>query len=107
VEREDRFQLDTGAHLEVCQVPASFRLATRAIHAHVCVVVYAAGGVPSDVTLKLPCGADAPTHGQLLRLASPFFRGALEDMSGSGPIPVSRLRTVGIAAVCTTVTAAD
>ncbi|KAG1656642.1 hypothetical protein FOA52_008866 [Chlamydomonas sp. UWO 241] len=46
------------------------------------------GGVPCDVTLKLPCGAEVPAYSQLLRLASPFFRGALEDVKGSGPIPV-------------------
>ncbi|KAG1670276.1 hypothetical protein FOA52_003626 [Chlamydomonas sp. UWO 241] len=30
------------------------------------------GGVPCDVTLKLPCGAEVPAHAQLLQLASPF-----------------------------------
>ncbi|KAG1679164.1 hypothetical protein FOA52_000520 [Chlamydomonas sp. UWO 241] len=41
-----------------------------------------------DVALKLPCGVEVPVVRQILQLASPFFRGALEDMSGSAPIPV-------------------
>ncbi|KAG1661259.1 hypothetical protein FOA52_003716 [Chlamydomonas sp. UWO 241] len=57
VEREDRFQLDTG-------------------------------GVPCDVTLKLPCGAELPAVSHLLKMASPFFREMLEDVTGSAPIPV-------------------
>jgi hypothetical protein len=65
----------------------------RAIHAHVCVVVHAAGGLPCDVALKLPCGAVVSAHGQFLQVASPFFRGALEDVQGSGQIPVRRSRT--------------
>ncbi|KAG1666999.1 hypothetical protein FOA52_014311 [Chlamydomonas sp. UWO 241] len=45
-------------------------------------------GMPSDVALKLPCGAEVPVHAQLLQLASPFFRAALEDVKGSALIPV-------------------
>jgi hypothetical protein len=60
--------------------------------------VYAcAAGVPCDVALKLPCGAEVPAVGLFLQAASPFFRGALEDMSDSGPIPVSR---AGICECC-------
>jgi hypothetical protein len=47
-----------------------------------------AGGGPRDVTLKLPCGVEVPVSSHLLQLASPFFRGALEDMKGTA-IPVS------------------
>ncbi|KAG1679172.1 hypothetical protein FOA52_000528 [Chlamydomonas sp. UWO 241] len=46
------------------------------------------GGMPCDVTLKLPCGAEVPSISLFLQTASPFLRGALEDMSGSGLIPV-------------------
>ncbi|KAG1669273.1 hypothetical protein FOA52_003311 [Chlamydomonas sp. UWO 241] len=46
-------------------------------------------GTPCDVTLKLPCGVEIPTHGQLLQLASPFFSDALEDMKASAPILVT------------------
>ncbi|KAG1655836.1 hypothetical protein FOA52_013292 [Chlamydomonas sp. UWO 241] len=46
------------------------------------------GGVPCDMALQLPCGAEVPAFRNLLQLASPFFRGALEDMNGSAPIPV-------------------
>ncbi|KAG1673774.1 hypothetical protein FOA52_002343 [Chlamydomonas sp. UWO 241] len=46
------------------------------------------GGAPCDVTLKLPCGVEIPTHGQLLRLASPLFSEALEDGQGGASIPV-------------------
>ncbi|KAG1657510.1 hypothetical protein FOA52_003747 [Chlamydomonas sp. UWO 241] len=46
------------------------------------------GGVPCDMSLKLPCGAELPVHGQLLQLASPFFCDALEDVSGSSKISV-------------------
>ncbi|KAG1655616.1 hypothetical protein FOA52_007264 [Chlamydomonas sp. UWO 241] len=46
-------------------------------------------GVPSDVTLKLPCGAEVLAVRQLLQMASPFFCGALEDVdSSSANIPV-------------------
>ncbi|KAG1665999.1 hypothetical protein FOA52_010097 [Chlamydomonas sp. UWO 241] len=34
------------------------------------------GGVPCDVTLKLQCGAEVLAHGQILQLASSFFRTA-------------------------------
>ncbi|KAG1680616.1 hypothetical protein FOA52_015065 [Chlamydomonas sp. UWO 241] len=47
-----------------------------------------AGGGPRDVTLKLPCGAEISVSSHLLQLASPFFRGALEDVQGGAPIPV-------------------
>ncbi|KAG1670274.1 hypothetical protein FOA52_003624 [Chlamydomonas sp. UWO 241] len=46
-------------------------------------------GVPCDVTLKLPSGAEVPAHGQLLQLASPFYRNILEDVQGSDPIPLT------------------
>ena len=48
----------------------------------------AAGGVPCDATLKLSCGAEVPVFCNLLQLASPFFRDALDDVNGSA-IPVS------------------
>ncbi|KAG1669269.1 hypothetical protein FOA52_003307 [Chlamydomonas sp. UWO 241] len=48
-----------------------------------------AGATPCDVTLKLPCGVEIPTHGQLLQPASPFFSDALEDMKANAPIPVT------------------
>ncbi|KAG1670273.1 hypothetical protein FOA52_003623 [Chlamydomonas sp. UWO 241] len=47
-----------------------------------------AGGIPCDMTLKLPCGAEVPATSPLLKAASPFFRDAMEDMKGSKPIPV-------------------
>jgi hypothetical protein len=53
-----------------------------------CSRVHAAGGVPCDMILKLPCGVELPVLRQSLQLASPFFRDALEDVSGSAPIPV-------------------
>jgi hypothetical protein len=87
VEREDRFQMDTGAP------PPASACVSQACHAHVCVCVcvcHAAGGVPCDVTLKLPCGAEVHALKQSLQLASPFFRGALEDVLGGGLIPVSQ-----------------
>ncbi|KAG1680618.1 hypothetical protein FOA52_015067 [Chlamydomonas sp. UWO 241] len=46
------------------------------------------GGGPHDVTLKLPCGAQIPVSSHLLQLASPFFRGVLEDVQGGAPILV-------------------
>ncbi|KAG1670967.1 hypothetical protein FOA52_011402 [Chlamydomonas sp. UWO 241] len=46
------------------------------------------GGVPHDVTLKLPYGAEFPAVSKLLQVASPFFRDALEDVTVSGPLPV-------------------
>ncbi|KAG1671683.1 hypothetical protein FOA52_007474 [Chlamydomonas sp. UWO 241] len=45
-------------------------------------------GVPCDMTLKLACGAEVPVISQFLQVASPFFRGALDDMKGNAPIPV-------------------
>ncbi|KAG1679822.1 hypothetical protein FOA52_012735 [Chlamydomonas sp. UWO 241] len=45
-------------------------------------------GMPCDMTLKLPCGVEVPVLRQSLQLASPFFRGALEDVQGGAPIPV-------------------
>ncbi|KAG1656641.1 hypothetical protein FOA52_008865 [Chlamydomonas sp. UWO 241] len=57
VQREDRFQLDTG-------------------------------GIPCDVALKLPCGAEVSVHGLFLQVSSLFFCDALEDVSASAPIPV-------------------
>ncbi|KAG1671685.1 hypothetical protein FOA52_007476 [Chlamydomonas sp. UWO 241] len=45
-------------------------------------------GVPCDMTLKLACGAEVPVISQFLQVASPFFRGALDDMRGNAPIPV-------------------
>ncbi|KAG1673749.1 hypothetical protein FOA52_002318 [Chlamydomonas sp. UWO 241] len=45
-------------------------------------------GVPCDMVLKLPCGAEMPTFSPFLQAASPFFRGALEDVKGSTAIPV-------------------
>ncbi|KAG1658501.1 hypothetical protein FOA52_011967 [Chlamydomonas sp. UWO 241] len=47
-----------------------------------------AGGMPCDVTLKLPCGVEMPSVGLFLQSASPFFREALQDMHGTAPIPV-------------------
>jgi hypothetical protein len=49
--------------------------------------------MPCDVTLKLPCGVEVETMGTFLQTASPFFRGALEDVQGgTAPIfPVSRM----------------
>ncbi|KAG1673777.1 hypothetical protein FOA52_002346 [Chlamydomonas sp. UWO 241] len=46
------------------------------------------GGVPGDIILSLPCGAEVPVLGQSLQSASPFFRDALEDVQGGAPIPV-------------------
>ncbi|KAG1672415.1 hypothetical protein FOA52_013200 [Chlamydomonas sp. UWO 241] len=46
------------------------------------------GGVPHDVTLKLPCGAELPAVSKLLQMASPFFRDVLEDVKVSSPLPV-------------------
>ncbi|KAG1659958.1 hypothetical protein FOA52_010591 [Chlamydomonas sp. UWO 241] len=46
------------------------------------------GGMPCDVTLKLACGVKLPVVSEILQLASPFFLCALEDVKGSGPIPV-------------------
>ncbi|KAG1662143.1 hypothetical protein FOA52_011016 [Chlamydomonas sp. UWO 241] len=46
------------------------------------------GGVPCDMALKLSCGAEIPVLRHLLPPASPFFRGALEDVTASAPIPV-------------------
>jgi hypothetical protein len=40
------------------------------------------------VALKLPCGVEVPVVSQILQLASPFFRDALEGVNGS-VIPVS------------------
>ncbi|KAG1670268.1 hypothetical protein FOA52_003618 [Chlamydomonas sp. UWO 241] len=45
------------------------------------------GGIPCDMTLKLPCGAEVPASSPLLQAASPFFCDTLEDMKGSDPIP--------------------
>ncbi|KAG1673776.1 hypothetical protein FOA52_002345 [Chlamydomonas sp. UWO 241] len=45
-------------------------------------------GVPCDVMLTLMCGAEMPAVGLFLQAASPFFRGALEDVHGGAPIPV-------------------
>ncbi|KAG1651431.1 hypothetical protein FOA52_006491 [Chlamydomonas sp. UWO 241] len=45
-------------------------------------------GSPCDVALKLPCGAEVPVSRHILKMASPFFHKALEDMDGSDPIPV-------------------
>jgi hypothetical protein len=67
----------------------------------------AAGGVPCDVTLKLPSEREVPTVSLFLQAASPFFRDALEDVQGSTVIPVSRLRTSDIVAVLSTITAVD
>ncbi|KAG1679806.1 hypothetical protein FOA52_012718 [Chlamydomonas sp. UWO 241] len=72
VEREDRFHLDTGAASLPESDPA----------------VLPGRGVPCDVTLKLPSGVEVPAVSQLLQMASPFFRDALEDVSGSALIPV-------------------
>ncbi|KAG1659500.1 hypothetical protein FOA52_015342 [Chlamydomonas sp. UWO 241] len=47
-----------------------------------------AGGIPCDVALKLPCGAELTAFSPLLQAASPFFRDALEDVQGGAPIPV-------------------
>jgi hypothetical protein len=60
-----------------------------------------ADGVPCDMTLKLACGAEVPVISQLLQVASPFFRGALDDMKGSAPIPVSFRGNVAMGALCT------
>ncbi|KAG1674731.1 hypothetical protein FOA52_013566 [Chlamydomonas sp. UWO 241] len=46
------------------------------------------GGMPCDVVLKLPCGAEVPTISLFLQTASTFFRGALEDVEGGAAIPV-------------------
>ncbi|KAG1658503.1 hypothetical protein FOA52_011970 [Chlamydomonas sp. UWO 241] len=48
------------------------------------------GGMPCDVTLKLPCGAKVPAVGTFLQSASPFFCDILEDVhvQGTAPIPV-------------------
>ncbi|KAG1662960.1 hypothetical protein FOA52_006713 [Chlamydomonas sp. UWO 241] len=46
------------------------------------------GGVPCDVTLKLPCGAKLPAVSHLFKMAVPCFREVLEDVTGSGLIPV-------------------
>ncbi|KAG1673421.1 hypothetical protein FOA52_002186 [Chlamydomonas sp. UWO 241] len=43
------------------------------------------GGVPCDVALKLPCGAELPFLSIMLHQALPFFRGALEDKQGGDP----------------------
>ncbi|KAG1679813.1 hypothetical protein FOA52_012725 [Chlamydomonas sp. UWO 241] len=45
-------------------------------------------GLPCDVTLKLPCGAEVPAFSPILRAASPFFRDALEAMNGSTMLSV-------------------
>ncbi|KAG1655833.1 hypothetical protein FOA52_013289 [Chlamydomonas sp. UWO 241] len=57
VEREDRFEVDTG-------------------------------GMPCDMALQLPAGWQVPALCNALQLASPFFRGALDDVKGSALIPV-------------------
>ncbi|KAG1680630.1 hypothetical protein FOA52_015079 [Chlamydomonas sp. UWO 241] len=46
------------------------------------------GGMPCDATLKLPCRAKVPVLRQLLQVASPFFRGALEDVKYGVAVPV-------------------
>jgi hypothetical protein len=51
------------------------------------------------MTLKLPCGVEIPVLSHLLPPASPFFRDVLEDVTGSAAIPVSRIRTRGIAVI--------
>ncbi|KAG1671677.1 hypothetical protein FOA52_007468 [Chlamydomonas sp. UWO 241] len=40
------------------------------------------------MTLKLACDAEVPVISQFLQVASPFFRGALDDMRGNAPISV-------------------
>jgi hypothetical protein len=62
--------------------------ASLSSHVYVCVCVLHAAGVPCDVNLKLPCGAEVPAVSLFLQAASPFFRGALEDVKGSALIPV-------------------
>jgi hypothetical protein len=87
-------ELDTGLlqTFTCCHPPLPRSLALRA-----------AGGVPCDVTLKLPCGSEVRAIGLFLQSASPFFRDALEDMQGgTAPVPVSRMRAS--ACLCVNVT---
>jgi hypothetical protein len=96
VEREDRFQLDTGEIF----VRHKCCLCTPAPAQNAC-ALRTAGGMPCDVTLKLPCGAEVTAVSQLLKMASPVLRDLLEDVTGSAPIPVSGMRTfVLCAALC-------
>jgi hypothetical protein len=63
-------------------------------------LLYAAGGVPCDVALKLPCGVEVTSISQILQMASPFFCGTLEDVKGSAPIPVSQMFSRGDLLLC-------
>jgi hypothetical protein len=99
VEREDRFQLDTGVFL----VRNKFCLCTPVPAHGACVLHMHAGGIPCDVTLKLPCGAEVLAVSHLLKMASPVLRDLLEDVTGSAPIPVSGMRTYALPVVCRTV----
>ncbi|KAG1661264.1 hypothetical protein FOA52_003722 [Chlamydomonas sp. UWO 241] len=49
---------------------------------------FSRGGMPCDVTLKLPCRAELPAVSHLFKMSSPFFHEVLEGVTDSALIPV-------------------